>query len=562
MSGFEVAGILLGSVPLLISGLEHYRDGLETIEHMVRHVDFVERLVLSISTSLTLYRYSFELLLQQFMLPENLINELCQQPGSSHWRNRDLDLKLRQRLGKDYNIYFKLVERLRSRLETLRRKLKLDESFRPIQVDVSPRTGILGRLMRLRYATATGLNHRKFMRLADGIEADVKCLEQMTRGIRSLDPIRAERQAKEAARDWLAARDCAQRLFTIMASCCFQACGCGPPHVASIPLDVTDLPRVGQGETMKPRLKFLLSFDAESQQPCLPPWKWMLVEIDSMRSQPVLARKLTLPTSLIDSTRRAPVIHVTFASEKIGEDPAEYDLPSITNLCNILSQTAVDFARPIGIIPDDGWLHRLQILSPRHIPQPYACLSSMRDVLNSRGLLGTKRKYKIAASLASAVLRFHATGWLPDTWELHQVLFFQSHTGLAPTDQPYISKRFTDQTAQPSTSLTRKSPAVRNQVLWSLGIALLELCDERPILDFRTPDDSVDEGTPTVLVKLSIAERLLEDLSSRELDTFVTVVDRCIWCKFETVKTSLNDPEFLALFYKGVVDPLVALCQM
>jgi hypothetical protein len=33
MSGIEVAGLILGSIPLLISALEHYAEGVHTIKH-------------------------------------------------------------------------------------------------------------------------------------------------------------------------------------------------------------------------------------------------------------------------------------------------------------------------------------------------------------------------------------------------------------------------------------------------------------------------------------------------------------------------------------------------
>jgi hypothetical protein len=34
MSGIEVAGIVLGAIPLVISGLEHYSEGAQTIRSM------------------------------------------------------------------------------------------------------------------------------------------------------------------------------------------------------------------------------------------------------------------------------------------------------------------------------------------------------------------------------------------------------------------------------------------------------------------------------------------------------------------------------------------------
>src|SRR4051794_4057127 len=50
MSGFEVAGVVLGSLPLVISALEHYRDGLRSIQRWRKYERELQSLVRNLET--------------------------------------------------------------------------------------------------------------------------------------------------------------------------------------------------------------------------------------------------------------------------------------------------------------------------------------------------------------------------------------------------------------------------------------------------------------------------------------------------------------------------------
>lgn len=131
MSGFEVVGVVLGSIPLLISGLEHYRNGMETIGNMVQYIEVVENILDSISTTLAIYRQSCEVLLEGLILPEDILAELLNNSSSTAWSNQELVEQLKKQFGphREYEVYKRAVIRLNKRIEKFRSKLDLDESF-------------------------------------------------------------------------------------------------------------------------------------------------------------------------------------------------------------------------------------------------------------------------------------------------------------------------------------------------------------------------------------------------------------------------------------------------
>ena len=131
MSGFEVVGVVLGSVPLLISGLEHYRDGIDTIQNMVHYIEVVNIIVTSVDTNLAIYQQSCEALLSRLMLPPHTFQELLDNPNSPLWSDTEIATQLRKQFGanREYDIYLRAVKKLNQRISKLKSKLGLDDNF-------------------------------------------------------------------------------------------------------------------------------------------------------------------------------------------------------------------------------------------------------------------------------------------------------------------------------------------------------------------------------------------------------------------------------------------------
>ncbi len=289
MAGIEIIGLVLGAVPLLISGLEHYRDGVETVQDMVQYAEVVGAIVTSVSTSLAIYRQSCEALLQGLLLSPDLLNRLLSGPGAAAWQDQTLVPQLQKQFGSpgEYDVYVRTVGRLSARMHKLRTKLGLDDDFQPVwmdeqRVDADKLASFFGRGRSFFRAVKIGFQNKKYLELVAGIERDVACIKTLTKGAKTLEPIRAEKKFRDAARQWLVARECASRLFFALGSFWPDRCPCPMPHVASMRLDIVSTYCLGATGLEKQRFGLLFTFDREVDAASDTPWACKAIEIEPL----------------------------------------------------------------------------------------------------------------------------------------------------------------------------------------------------------------------------------------------------------------------------------------
>lgn len=94
-------------------------------------------------------------------------------------------------------------------------------------------------------------------------------------------------------------------------------------------------------------------------------------------------------------------------------------------------------------------------------------------------------------------------------------------------------------------------------MLFSLGVALLELSYGKPLASFKSSEDLDDQGNEDVLTEYSIVKRLTETIHKRELPRYTRAVRNCIHpTPSDTCSFSLDDDMFRSIFYQDVVLPL------
>src|SRR5579871_5696579 len=98
VTGIETAGIILAVFPLIISALEHYKEGFSTLQiwwmYRTEFLDFLRK----IGIQFVLFRGNLEELLTPIVTSEAQMNELLLDPGGDAWRNEKLEESLRKRL--------------------------------------------------------------------------------------------------------------------------------------------------------------------------------------------------------------------------------------------------------------------------------------------------------------------------------------------------------------------------------------------------------------------------------------------------------------------------------
>lgn len=164
--------------------------------------------------------------------------------------------------------------------------------------------------------------------------------------------------------------------------------------------------------------------------------------------------------------------------------------------------------------------------------------------------------------MASAVLQLHATPWLRERWCLDDIHFLSNRDSSSFITTPYISKNVaipedarqnSDATDQPATQALH---CIANEMLFALGVALIEISYGVPIIQLKEPGDIEMEG----LTNFFIAMRLVNqnELKNRDHDKYAEVVSRCVKGQLSTLYTplSLEETKVQQSFYDDVIIPL------
>ena len=112
MSGVEVVGIVLGVVPLVISALEHYKEGIDVVSDYRNYRSILKSLKTKLSIQEELYRGTLQRLLLSELSPyevQALFPEAETDGNSALWGTPDIEAKLRRKLGVKYELFMDVV---------------------------------------------------------------------------------------------------------------------------------------------------------------------------------------------------------------------------------------------------------------------------------------------------------------------------------------------------------------------------------------------------------------------------------------------------------------------
>ncbi|KAF2490602.1 hypothetical protein BU16DRAFT_518033 [Lophium mytilinum] len=548
MSGFEIAGAVLGSIPLIISALEHYADGVATIKSMKKYEGVFDDLHVSLITSLSIYRNSCEELLGPLALPDSQLYELLEKIDGSAWEDVGLSERLRERLGSNYLPFRTSVKQLNKRVVLFGQKLRLKQNFKPQWIDQNNIVDVRARedffknpLTRVR----GGFSADKYKLLLSEIDTNISRISILTAGAIALEPLRFERKRKANSKYWNSLRTQAEALYNSFFTRWSPQCACQHLHQANLRLDLRKERGIEQWSTFR----FLFSFEV-SARPTALPWHWRAVEIEPEGDEyhhPTAPRASKTPTFVLPP---APQRHTLWQK-------CALTAPKIDDLCKALKGHAQGMCC-LGILSDAATKHHIHSIT---LPIPSRTAGktvSLEEVLHGQSRNGfqiKENRCRIALTLATAVLQLHGTPWLSETWTMKDIYVVENSNNALLSDQPYVSKSF--KPTPDSTPPHRKRLCfVKNSIIFALGVALLEISYGKPTSAFETTEDWDDDGKRTVWTEFSVAGRLADALRDRELANYFDAVHRCIHCNFDSSSYSLTDDHFRERFYQGVVVPL------
>ena len=125
ITGVETAGLVLAVFPLLISALEHYREGFEPLKDWWKFQTEFVAFIHVIGEQSLLFDENLEELLSPIISSDTEMDILLRNPMGSAWKDPQLETKLRARLPKSFEIYRDVILEMKACVDKLQKKLAM-----------------------------------------------------------------------------------------------------------------------------------------------------------------------------------------------------------------------------------------------------------------------------------------------------------------------------------------------------------------------------------------------------------------------------------------------------
>ncbi|KAF9694900.1 hypothetical protein EKO04_006823 [Ascochyta lentis] len=560
-SGVEVAGLVLGSLPLILAGLQFYAEGMAVSRRFRKYRREVENLIIEITAENADYKNSIMLLLIGVVSSKDMAAFLAD-PGGELWKEKSFDQKLRMRLGGSYDAYMGIITYLYTTTKKLESRLKLTEGGKP---QFTQKELFKDAYKRLKFS----LKKSDYDDLMSTVRHANSSIRNLTGQALKIEA-RQDRSPlnRPSTPDFNVIKQRAEGFYSAL--CTSWGCKCTAQHSVSLRLEqrlenhTTD---EDHGNFADDHFHVLFQYDrSPPPDPGVAvssrPWTWDEAEVhvvlEKSKTGEAAASVSSIPPrkSVRFSHRAAEAVEAALKSTP--------DLRPISDLCSAI-QSLQGPQRDVcfSLLKDEIIRQRYGFLVYPIENSPYDTDHWSVSSLRAAVAKGMTRRYRLqlAVTLASSVLQLHETSWLSDDWSIDSV-FFVERPGIDAYDYPFVAQRF----HQASSRITSAIPGqmvhvIPNQALYGLGIALIELWYGKTLAELHEIGDgplNLSDSEKNFLTTFNTAYRLISELEDEAGEMYSGAVRRCIQCDFQSRARNFRDAQFQKAVFEGVVAQLKA----
>ena len=554
MSGFEIAGVILGSIPLVISALEHAGEGISAIQRWRKYKRELESLIRNLQTEqLRLQDVCEKLLIG--LVPASQVEAMINDPLGKLWSREDIENKIRLRLWKASRLFRETVMGI---------KIAIDE----IKAEIDSQKD--GNVSQIRRGVFT-LKRSRYDDLLSTIRSGVSNLENLTNRNINLE---SDRRVQSQGRLFKILRDMASGLYRALRA----SFGCSCAHQVGLELQrpsPTVTPNDDDDDIMKMlclKLAISYSFTALSSGSTALNWQEIAITAASPPLPPAVDANraaATLPTVPLKSKAKPRVSFARFQSTSPTSStttatgtltiPARSEfelhtlLPSLTacvantvafssigvvlDFCEKLRQSQKQAAgAPYGTLVDQHPpTPRSYSVSPTSNAEDSGTWSvvSLRDILEHKTRfppLSYRERLRLAVVISSSVLQLHGTPWFPTALSTRHIFFIgkTNPPDLTMYQHPVVLRHIPeDQTTPPAADQTGTALAGRDPTLLSLGYVLIEVILGRTLDSAGGLMARADGGGDDPMSRYVAAQGLMEEVRLKSTNYWAAVA-RCV----------------------------------
>ena len=288
---------------------------------------------------------------------------------------------------------------------------------------------------------------------------------------------------------------------------------------------------------------------------------WQDVEIESkLTSSAVAAAAPCAPSPAPTSAFKVSFMSNTASSVALTQVSATRlsslsPSPNISNLCKWQHGPPAAQNDCFGFVEYQAWHHHMFKSKTKQAKPSNLSLLSLRDCVAGSGSssaasaiftrgLSTKERHNLATMLASSVLQLADTRWLSSetVWDLQEVYLIDMKQRALTAANAYVQRSFPQ--APSNKQHKAMTPWIDNELVFALGVILIELAYGQSLETFKLPSDRDPQGNDYPHTDLQVALRLVRDLSSMEGKKYAEAAWRCVKCNFEARERSIDNAEF------------------
>ncbi|KAF2661222.1 hypothetical protein K491DRAFT_619878 [Lophiostoma macrostomum CBS 122681] len=591
-TGIEIAGLILGSFPLIVSALEHYGEGLEAMQDWARFRTDFNAFLNDFIRQQIFFRQHIEDLLSTVVDSEYHMGRMLDDSTDEQWKSPVLEHKLKMRLpGKqEYESYMVTVSAIQTILSKIRKKLRIaEEKPHWSQVKATGLSRLGFEYKRIVYV----LDRKRRTSLMDKLSQYNNDLHQLLDNSDRLELTRRKRKAtlptlfEQFRRQASSLHDAISQ--TIQCDCTFLhatklllSAGDGTSTMLKDPRieDATRL-RVyfGQADSEVSSTNTLINHSD----------RWHAADVEMGEADADIgAEAHSLLETAAATPARSPSVSQsvsTYSTRKVSFQHTERrrssnaslvpkDAVRIEDLCAALKQyESSKQSQPakghLGYLPGEDNLCHTIYYSYDRVPSSadiqdsitVAELLNQQPPWNSQNIKRPQR-LEIALVMSRVVLQLHSCPWLKDNWTKDDIYFFRDRQGKLYLDSMALTSKFypakLSASLEPLASTTSHPSRKRTKTsLLSLGVLILEMWFNKSIESCNFRDRFLGpDGEETEFTKFNTAQKWQEKALEEGGIDLDSLTYRCVYGDFGAAKQDLNDEELRKAVYQEVVHPL------
>ncbi|PVH98683.1 hypothetical protein DM02DRAFT_673217 [Periconia macrospinosa] len=583
VTGVETAGLVLGSLPLVIEGLKAYQKGIKTIKRSIKYDSSLKKLIRGVTEQ----KIWLEDNLDKLLLAAGNASGINISTGSDHWSEISIGQSgkaVKDYLGETKQAQFKdLMEDFESTLleianalHTVQRSRKKESGMiRPTRSDIQKlalTANVQGKLVTKRIwyliEEATILSLTKDLH---DLNSQMNRILKNNRELHELKSIQAskiipdERKASAIASLLRQIRTYTDRLFE--AFCKAWVSSCHPSHNVALFLDVPAFSSNSWSHSGISSFNFRTLLNEWPQDvQVLPSWHEVGVTVVEGDSSQIIHSHST--TTSNNNISAPPSITINPPTTPITRKTVE----QVKNLCIELTQ-AKTAQKSLDLLLRCGHpvlCYDLNTCQKKPSSMVWDTIS-LDELLTSQKRILPRQKVRLALKLAASLLQLKTSQWLCATWS-NRAIYFPKKPSSAnqqaysiEIEQPLILYTFDSAAATATAKVsqpTNSSEAKPRLMFLELGILLLEIFNEEPIGTFAQRERGI---TPPMhpMMREGVARDWFDETSEQMTDQYAKVVETCLSFALERAQTGLqtwDDDDLWKSVCAKIIGPLNQEC--